>query len=76
LTEIDEIWKKLSEGIGVVADEICGKEQLPMKQNWMNSEILSKMEERRLCKNRKDLGEYKRLKQEIRRMCRDAKDRY
>ena len=49
---------------------------MPMKQNWMNSEILRKMEERRMCKNRKDLGQYKRLKHEIRRMCRDAKDRY
>ena len=75
-TDIDEIWKKLSECIEVVADEICGKEQLPMKQNWMNSEILRKMEERRLCKIRKDVRQCKRLKHEIRRMCREAKDRY
>ena len=45
--EIDEIWKHLKEGIVVVAEEICGKEQQPKKQNWMNSEILRKMEERR-----------------------------
>ena len=54
--DIDEIWKKLSECIEVVTNEICGKEQLPRKQNWMNSEILRKMKERRLCKIRKDVG--------------------
>ena len=75
-TNIDEIWKKLSECIEVVADEICGKEQLPRKQNWMTSEILKKMEERRLCKIRKDVGQYNKLKNEIRRMCREAEDRY
>ena len=42
----------------------------------MNSEILRKLEERRLCKIRKDVGQYKKLKHEIRRMCREAKDRY
>ena len=44
--EIDEIWKKLKEGVAIVAEEICGKEEMSKKQNWMNSEILSKMEER------------------------------
>ena len=48
--EIGEIWNKLKEGIATVAEEICGKEQLPKKQNWMNSEILCKIEERRKCK--------------------------
>src|SRR3989441_747660 len=47
--EIGEIWNKLKEDIATVAEEICGKEQLPKKQNWMNSEILHKMEERRKC---------------------------
>ena len=47
-----------------------------MKQNWMNADILQKMEERRLCKIREDVRQYKRLNQEIRRMCREAKDRY
>src|SRR6266516_208450 len=52
--EIDDIWNKLRDGIETVAEEICGKEQMTKKQSWMNSEILSKMEERRICKNRKD----------------------
>ena len=45
-----------------------------MKQNWMNSDILQKMEERRLCKNQNDGEQYKRLKQEIQKLCREAKN--
>ena len=65
--EIDEIWKKLKEGITILGEEICGKE-MSKKQNWMNSEILNKMEERRKAKNMKDEGQYKRLKREIQRL--------
>src|SRR2546425_13083571 len=74
--EVDEIWKRLKEGIVTVAEEICGKEKQPKKQNWMNSEILHKMEERRICKNMKAEEQYKRLKNEIRKLCREAKDKY
>src|SRR6184192_1270206 len=42
----------------------------------MNSEILQKMEERRKCKNMKAEEQYKKLKQEIRKLCRQAKDKY
>src|SRR3989442_9580441 len=66
--EVDEIWKRLKEGIVKVADEICEKEKQPMKQNWMNSEILHKMEERRICKNMKAEEQYKRLKNEKRKL--------
>src|SRR3989441_10139465 len=61
--EVDEIWKRLKDGISTVAEEICGKEMQPEKQNWMNSEILHKMEERRKCKNMWDEEQYKKLKQ-------------
>src|SRR2546425_470584 len=74
--KVDEIWKKLKDGISTVAEEICGKEMQPKKQNWMNSEILHKMEERRKCKNMRDEEQYKKLKQEIRKLCRQAKDKY
>lgn len=74
--KIDEIWQKLSEGIELVAEKICGKQQMPMKQSWMNSDILRKMEERRKCKGNKDEELYKKLKKEIRKMCRQAKDKY
>src|SRR3989441_13271305 len=74
--EVDEIWKRLKDGISTVAEEICGKEMQPKKQNWMNSEILHKMEERRKCKNMRDEEQYKKLKQDIRKLCRQAKDKY
>src|SRR5206468_4580031 len=74
--EVDEIWRRLKEEIVTVAEEICGKEKQPKKQNWMNSEILQKMEERRVSKNMKAEEQYKRLKNEIRKLCREAKDKY
>ena len=67
--EVDEIWKRLKDGISTVAEEICGKEMQPKQQNWMNSDILHKMEERRKCKNMRDEDQYKKLKQEIRKLC-------
>ena len=60
--EVDEIWKRLKEGMEMVAEEICGKEKLPLKQNWMNADILRKMEERRKCKISKNEEEYRKLK--------------
>src|SRR2546425_7308156 len=74
--KIGEIWNKLREGIATVAEEICGKEQLPKKQNWMNSQILRKMEERRKCTNMKEEEQYKKLKHEIQKLRREAKDKY
>jgi len=74
--EIDEMWNKLKEGIGIVAEAICGKEQVTKKQNWMNSDILQKMEERRQCRNKKDVEQYKKLKHDIQKMCREAKEKY
>ena len=71
--EIDEIWK-LKDDIVMVAEEICGKEQRPMRQSWRNSEILSKMEERRKCKIMKEEEKYKKLKHEVQKLCREAKD--
>src|SRR5437867_1794879 len=75
-TEADDIWKRLKDGISTVAEEICGKEMQPKKQNWMNSEILHKMEEGRKCKNVRDEEQCGKLGQEIRGLCRQAKDRY
>src|SRR6267154_1820097 len=74
--EIHEIWKKLKDDIVMVAEEICGKEQRSMRQSWMNSVILSKMEERRKCKIMKEEEKYKKLKHEIQKLCHEAKDKY
>ena len=48
--EIDETWNKLKEDIAIVAEEMCERDRMSKKQNWMNSEILNKMEERRKAK--------------------------
>ena len=74
--EIDETWNKLKEDIAIVAVEMCERDRMSKKQNWMNSEILNKMEERRKAKNMKDDGLYTRLKHEIQKLCREAKDKY
>jgi len=69
--EVDEIWKRLKEGMETVAEEICGNEKLPWKQNWMNADILRKMEERRKCKIGKNEEQYRKLKKEIQKLCRE-----
>ena len=79
IDKIDQIYKKLKESLEDVADEICGNEQSKRKQNWMNSSILNKMEERRNYKNmHTEEGEkkYKELKHDIQKLCREAEDKY
>ena len=79
MDEIDQIYKRLKESLEDVADEICGNAQSKRKQNWMNSSILNKMEERRKYKNmHTEEGEkkYKELKHDIQKLCREAKDKY
>ena len=51
LDKIDQIWDKIKESIGEVAEEISGTEQIPKRQKWMNSHILSKIYERRKFKS-------------------------
>src|SRR5688572_12579773 len=46
------------------------------KQNWITADILRKMEERRISQIQKDDERYKRLKHEIQKLCREAKDKY
>ena len=79
LDDINQIWDKIKESIGDVAEEICGREQVQKKQKWMNSHILKMMEERRKYKNMQtDEGQkkYKELKHRIQKLCREAKDKY
>jgi exonuclease III len=77
--DIEQIWNKLKECVTDIASEICGKEQNKKKQNWMNSNILEMMEERRKYKNSgTEIGmiKYKELKHTIQKQCRIAKDNY
>src|SRR5688572_9864764 len=73
IDEIDAIWNKLRESIEWVADEICGKDQMTKKQNWMTADILRKMEERRTSQIQTDDVHHKRLKHEIQKLRREAK---
>ena len=74
--DIDRIWCKLKDNLEIVAEEICGKDQSQRKQSWMTMDVLCKMEERRICKNMKDEGKYRKLKHEVQKLCREAKDKY
>src|SRR3989442_14307854 len=76
---MEQIWNKSKECVTDVASEICGKEQNKKKQNWMNSDILDMMEERRRQKSsctETGKGKYKELKHTIQKQCRLAKDNY
>ena len=73
--DIDRIWCKLKKNLELVAEEICGKNQSQRKQSWMTTDILRKME-KRICKNMKDEGKYRKLKHEVQKLCREAKDKY
>ena len=79
LDDIDQIWDKLKESIGDIAEEICVKEQTQKKQKWMTSHILNVMEERRKSKmrhNEEGQKKYMELKHRIQKLCREAKDKY
>src|SRR5688572_9321061 len=46
------------------------------KQNLITADILRKMEDRRIGQIQKDDERFKRLKHDIQKLCRDAKDKY
>ena len=75
LQDINDVWEKLKKSIHDTAEEICGREKMKPKQNWMTQEILEKMEERRQQKNLNTIR-YRELHREIKRMCRVAKERF
>src|SRR4029077_7080220 len=79
LDDVDKLWDKMKENITDNAEEICGREEVQMKQRWMTSNILTKMEERRKYKNihtEEGQEKYKELKRCVQKLCREAKDNY
>src|SRR4029077_7423543 len=71
--------KENEANISDIVDKICGREEVQMKQRWMNSNILTKMEERRKYKNihtEEGQEKYKELKHCVQKLCREAKDNY
>jgi len=81
-TDVDEhedLWMCIKSSILEAAEDTCGKQVPTKRRHWMTTDILDKMEERRLCKN--DITEtgqrkYRQLRQEIQRLCRRAKNEF
>ena len=69
------IWEEFKSDIKETINEVCGEEEMIPKKKWMTLEILKKMEERRNQKNI-DQGKYQEIHREVKRMCREAKDKY
>src|SRR4029077_12231215 len=79
LDDVDKLWDKMKENISDIAEEICGREEVQMKQRWMNLNILTKIEERRKYKNiptEEGQEKYKELKRCVQKLYRQAKDNY
>ena len=63
----------MKEQILNIGNEICGNKKLEHKQQWMTEEILEKMEQRKVQKD-KDIARYKLLDREIRQECKQSKE--
>ena len=53
-TDVDEpedLWMNIKSSILEAAEDTCGKQVPTKRRHWMTTDILDKMEERRLCKN-------------------------
>ena len=77
--DINSLWLHVKTSLTEVAEEVCGKCIPEYRQQWMNAEILQKMELRRQYK--KDVSEYgqkryKDLKHEVQKLCRQAQNEY
>jgi len=79
VNDSDVLWTGIKECITSTAEEVCGKRPSEKRQQWITTEILHKMEERRQLKGDKsDTGikKYKSLKHDIQRTCRQLKNSY
>ena len=77
--DVNTLWTDIKASIVTAAEEVCGKRKLEARQKWMTTEILEKMEERRLYKNdvtQEGQKRYKELKHEVQKLCRQAYSNY
>ena len=77
--EPEELWMDIKSSILEAAEDTCGKQVPTKRRHWMTTDILDKMEERRLCKNdTTETGQrkYRQLRQEVQRLCRRAKNEF
>ncbi|KAF2891336.1 hypothetical protein ILUMI_14838 [Ignelater luminosus] len=72
---IDQKWKKIKTELMQAAADKLNIIQKQKKQNWMTTEILKVMEERRRNKNW-DHVKYKELNRMIRKRIKEAKEEY
>ncbi|XP_047489123.1 uncharacterized protein LOC125039328 [Penaeus chinensis] len=72
----DELWREVKATIEEAAENTCGKTVPHKKKQWMTADILQKMETRRQLKADGAQIEYKQLKREIQRECREAKEHH
>ena len=68
-------WPELKALILKTAEETLGKKKSEKRKPWMTKEILDLIEKRNKLEKMSSLQEYKDLKKEIQRKCREAKDR-
>ena len=69
----DQVWQEIKERVEEVADSICGRRTPVKKQQWMATEILEMMDQRRKVKAQINREEYKKLCQDIQRESRKAR---
>jgi len=77
--DINALWLRIKTSLTEVAEEVCGKRTQEYRQNWMNAEILQKMETRRQYKkDQSEFGQkrYKDLKHEVQKLCRQPQNQY
>ena len=67
-------WSRLQEALNGAADEVIPNVERRRRQEWMNEDILQKMNRRRLMKNK--TSDYKALDKEIKEDCSRARDRW
>ena len=76
---VEEKWRSMKEGIIKAAEENIGKKKEFARKRWMKEEILEMIDERRKFKNAKDrIGKqkYQKLRNEIKRECKKAKEEW
>ena len=76
---VEEEWKSLKKDILESADKNIGKCKIVGRKPWITENILRLMDERRNNKNRKDeksQSEYRRLRNQIKRECKLAKEEW
>lgn len=76
---VDDEWAVLKGVISKAADEKVGRKTRTIRKPWITEEILELIDERRKHKNSTDEGgrvEYRRLKNEVDRKCKEAKERW